>query len=223
MTDLALDIYLNYHRLDAMRAEDLGDALGLTGASLMRMGVGSHEAGWVFPMVDGSLFRVNFEVLAEDAVESVACPVSGGLLVPTMAGGGRILMLTQGAVNVAALLDMGFDAMGLAYCGSCVKDARSVVIELTRRCGWSEVVLLEERTKPGTSVSKRTRSMYADLEKALRGGRRKVSAIRPPVGINNAYGWLRSGGDADDVMAVIDGEEPATVGRYQWMKQEPAA
>jgi hypothetical protein len=142
------------------------------------------------------------------------------VLLPDGVGQQPIVVITQGAANVAALLDMGFDAIGLPYSGCRVDDVR---VMLAERPGWHEVVLLEERTKPGTNISKATRALYAELQVRLASGRRKVYSIRPPLKINNAYVWRMNGHGEDDVMAEVDAKKPRTVGRFDWMKRRQHA
>jgi hypothetical protein len=220
MNDLALDIYNADTSMHAIQVDALVKAFGIDARTWLRLRVGWHESGFVFPLVDPLPDIVNYEVLSSERWPYPACPESGGVLLPDGVGQQPIVVITQGAANVAALLDMGFDAIGLPYNGCRVDEVR---VMLAERPGWHEVVLLEERTKPGTNISKATRALYAELQARLASGHRKVYSLRPPVGVNNAYAWLKKGATEDDVMAVIDAEKPRTVGRFDWLKRRESA
>ncbi len=237
-------------RVGEQRIAALGSELGLSAASLKRIGVGwwarhnglalrssvpaDLQRGWTFPMRDASnkpvgvrLRLIDPDAIAEYGNNKIALPGSAGdgIFIPRDLGhsGKRLLLICEGPTDCAALLDMGFDAIGRPSNTSGTRSIQLYVADNTHRYGWREVVILIDRDKPGTDAARNTWQGARTLAEALVSPRRSVRICQPPIGIKDAREWLRLGADEDDVMGVIDAAEAMTVGRYDLFKKQESA
>ena len=230
------------HAITDTMVQGLADELGLSAASLRRMGLGwlnarqleqydtscSGRGCWAFPMADASGTIVGIRLRTTDgfkyAVKTGDDCIGAGIFVPRDLGqtGKPIVIVTEGPTDCAALLDIGFDAIGRPSNTGGTDMMRMLIIAQTHACNWREVVILIDRDKPGSDAAKNTWRGARSLAAALASPRRSVRICQPPIGINDARDWLKSGANEDDVMAVIDAEEAQTVGRFDWMKEGAA-
>ena len=220
--------------------DKLAEELGLSRMALINMGVGWARADqlqalgtkckgpgcWTFPMRDkGGEQIIGVRLRSTDGFKYAVDGSMQGIFVPHELGqsGKPIVIVTEGPTDCAALLDMGFDAIGRPSNTAGTDLIRNLIITRTNSCKWGEVVILIDRDKIGSDAARNTWRGARKLAEKLVSQRRSVRICQPPAGIKDARDWLNSGAGEDDVMAVIDAEEPTTVRRFDWMKKAGAA
>lgn len=230
-------------RISDQSVEQLGLELGLSPASLRRMSVGWITADqlaergtkckgrgcWSFPMRDAKDQVVGIRLRTTDgfkyAVKTGDDHMGSGIFIPRGLGesGKPVVIITEGPTDCAALLDMGFDAIGRPSNTAGTDLIKMLIIHQMHAYNWREAVILIDRDKPGSDASKNTWRGARTLAEALMSPRRSVRIIQPPKGINDARDWLKSGAGEDDLDAVIDAAKAMTVKPYEWMKRKESA
>ena len=220
-------------------AQSLADDLGLTVASLVRMGMGwvtadelhKHDTNckgrgcWTFPMLDSIEQTIGVRLRSTDGFKYAINGSMQGIFVPRDLGksGKPIVMITEGPTDCAAILDLGFDAIGRPSNTAGTDLIHRLIMTRTHDYDWREVVILIDRDKPGSDAAKNTWRGARTLADALTSPRRSVRICQPPKGINDARDWLKQGAREDCVMGVIDAGEPINVGRCEWMQPKQGA
>ena len=120
-----------------------------------------------------------------------------GLFIPSSLEAGGRLLIAEGPTDTAALLDLGFAAVGRPSCSGGVR----LLAELVRQQQPSEVVIVADSDGPG---KKGADSLAGSLVAYCP----TVRVITPPTGLKDARQWVRSGATAAEVQEVIDAAEP---------------
>lgn len=120
-----------------------------------------------------------------------------GLFIPNGLKCDRLLLVTEGPTDAAALLDMGFNAIGRPSCNV----GRSLVRAVVQARQPSEVVVVADNDVPGQRGADQ-------LAKAVLPYCRTVRVITPPSGLNDVREWKKAGATAKDVMAAIAASKP---------------
>jgi hypothetical protein len=174
----------------------LADGLGLSAESLRRLGVGwfnRYGGCWSFPMRSASGQAVGIRLRRPDGRKLTARGGHDGLFLPEgLADGGRLLV-TEGPTDCAALLDLGFHAVGRPSCTGGIK----LLVELVGQQRPAELVVVADGDGPGQRGAEALAAVLVAYAAAVR-------VIAPPVGIKDAREWRRRGATAVDVLAAID-------------------
>ena len=134
------------------------------------------------------------------------CPISGckwavsgsrqGLFVPIdlidQSLSGRRLLICEGPTDTAALLDLGFIAIGRPSCMGGVDIIRDLVTVNTP----AEVVIITDADAPGQRGADQLAAVLAAYIGDIR-------IITPPEGIKDARVWRQAGAIASDIVAAI--------------------
>ena len=182
----------------------LGQALGVTAASLARLGAAWSMGyrAWAFPMFDpaGEIVgvRLRSETGAKWAIEGShnALFVPDGGLVAELA---EEIAVCEGPTSCAALLDLGWYAIGRPSCSAYVAETVQV-------CRRRHVVIFADRDEPkkrpdGTVFYPGKIGAEA-LAKALHRQALTIKIVYPLKG-KDARAWLRAGATADVVRCVV--------------------
>ncbi|MBN2448003.1 MAG: hypothetical protein JXO22_14830, partial [Phycisphaerae bacterium] len=176
----------------------LASRLGVAPEALARLRIGWDGSAWTFPMSD-SAGRVTG--IRRRFLDGRKLSVKGGhegLFVPTDLPADGLVLIAEGPTDTAALLTLGFDAVGRPSCRGGV----GLVCDLVRD---RPAVIVADGDRPG--------QLGAEiLAVALAAQCPSVRVIRPPSGINDARAWLRSGATARHVRAVIDAADSVHLG-----------
>lgn len=179
--------------------------LGVSAESLSRLHVGWSERhrAFTFPMVDASC---NFRGVRLRSIDGHKWSVRGGregLFVAEMSAGCNapfdgpgLLLLCEGPTDTAALLDLGFSAIGRPSCtgGNAILLGLLLADDsFTPR----EVVVVADDDVPGQRGAWRLASMLVSYVP-------KVRVISPPTGIKDTRQWKREGATRADVLQAID-------------------
>jgi len=183
----------------------LADELGLTAGSLTRLGAvyaAPHRA-WAFPMRDRYDTIVGIR-LRSDRGKWAITGSHNGLFIPNIASGAAHeppdpIVICEGPTDTAAMLDLGFFAIGRPACRGCERDLAGL---LHRR----QVVILADRDEPkhrpdGTEFYPGQEGA-AHLANELLGRAATVKIILPLKG-KDARAWLAAGATHDIVAARI--------------------
>jgi hypothetical protein len=173
--------------------ERLAAVLSVSSSSLFRLGIvwaAPHRA-WAFPMYDGKRQVIGIRLRAEDGRKWAIAGSHNGLFWPSNLAGTGPLLVGEGPTDTAALLDLGYDALGRPSCAGAVE----MVVEVVHRLGRRDVVVVADTDGPGIDGADR-------LAQALTQAGRWPKVIRPLQG-KDARAWLQAGATRAVVDAVI--------------------
>ena len=179
---------------ESARLAALAEHLGLGVESLARLWAGwsQDRRGWTFPMKDAAGQVVGIRLrLGNGRKLSIKGGHEGLFLPDGLKPGGRLLMC-EGPTDAAALLDLGFPAVGRPSCTGGVKHC----VELVRRLKPEVVIVVADADEPGQRGADR-------LAALLRLYCRDVRVIAPPPPFKDTRDWKRAGATAADVEQAI--------------------
>ena len=186
---------------DLRRFADLADSLGLSFDSLRSFGIGwskMHKA-WTFPMKNARGKVTGIRLRYPNGKKLSVRGGKEGLFLPDIQPAGRLL-ICEGPTDAAALLDLGFRAIGRPSCTGGVKH----ICELAKRLKPAEVVIVADDDGPGQRGA-------GNLASTLLAYVPRYGVITPPDNINDAREWKRSGATTEDVEAVIEAAPTKTL------------
>ena len=173
----------------------LAGSLGLSVRSLQRLAVGwcaTHRA-FSFPMVDASGRVLGVRLRTASGRKFSVTGGKEGLFVPTDLDVDGRLLVTEGPTDCAALLDLGFSAVGRPSCSGGVR----LLVELVKQWRPAEVVIVSDADAVGQRGAGNLAAVLMAYSSAVR-------VITPPSGIKDARQWKQCGATGADVLAVID-------------------
>jgi 5S rRNA maturation endonuclease (ribonuclease M5) len=175
--------------------QQFAESLGLTIESLQRLKVGmqgyQHRV-WTFPMRDGDGQITGIRLRLQSGRKLSVKGSKSGLFIPDGLSGGR-LVICEGPTDTAALLDLGFDAVGRPSCSGGVTHLR----KLLQRLRPSSVVVVADSDPQGQNGAEK-------LAMDLLAYSPIVKVIVPPNGTKDARAWKNAGDTSADVEAAID-------------------
>jgi hypothetical protein len=174
---------------------NLATSLGVSAGSLRRLAIGwsSEHKAWTFPMQDVSDNVLGIRLRLPEGRKMSIRGGREGLFIPGALDQGSRLLITEGPTDCAALLDLGFNAVGRPSCNGGVK----LLVDLMQKYRPTEVVIVADGDEPGQRGAESLATVMCAYSTAVR-------IITPPVGIKDARGWKKNGATAAEVQAVID-------------------
>jgi hypothetical protein len=166
-------------------------ALGVSRESLVRLGTGWNGSAWTFPMRNHRDEIVGFRTRLENGQKLAIRGSRSGLFIPRGAIRGEIIWIVEGPSDVAAMLDMGLNAIGRPSCRGSEK-------EIQRWVRGHRVVIVSDNDGAGIGGAE-------SLERTLRGSVSSVETILPPWGMKDAREVANHGGKSDDWLILIGG------------------
>jgi len=168
----------------------LAHLLGVSAASLRRLraALSDRPGVWAFPMFDAARQAIGIRLRAEDGRKWAVAGSHNGLFWPSDLAGAGPLLVCEGPTDTAALLDLGYDALGRPSCTGAIE----MVIEAVRGLRRRDVVVVADADDPGIDGADR-------LARALTAAGRRPKVIRPLQG-KDARAWVRGGA----TRAVVD-------------------
>jgi hypothetical protein len=165
-------------------------SLGVTVESLCRLEIGwaTEFNAWSFPMKDDGGHIVGIRLRQPSGRKFAEPGGREGLFIPADLCAGGPLLVCEGPTDTAAMLDLGFDAVGRPSCRGGVR----LLTNALRRWNRPEVIVVADADGPG-----RNGGNY--LATALAAYCRSVRIITPPSGLKDARDWKRRGATSDDV------------------------
>jgi 5S rRNA maturation endonuclease (ribonuclease M5) len=173
----------------------LASELGVTPASLRRLSLGwsAKHTAWTFPMRDAHDNVLGIRLRLPDGRKLSVPGGREGLFIPGALDYRGRLLIGEGPTDTAALLDLGFDAVGRASCTGGAK----LLVEFMRRHQPAEVVIVADADAPGQRGARKLAANLAAYCRAVR-------VITPPAGVKDAREWKRHGVTHADVEAAIN-------------------
>jgi hypothetical protein len=189
----------------AVNPERLGrfaERMGLGVASLLRLRVGWSGSAWAFPMTDARGTVIGVRLRSDDGRKYAVRGSRNGLFVPVDLPAEGPLLVCEGPTSCAALLDLGFAAVGRPSCSG----GGWLVRDLLRRGARRDVVLFgdhdEAKPRPDGSVFYPGQEGADRLAADLLPAARSLKVVVPPFA-KDARDWKRDGATRDVVNAVI--------------------
>jgi hypothetical protein len=197
--------------------DDLAVRLGVTADSLNRLGIGwafdsqtrkGHtpevfDAGemyrecsnrvWAVPMFNAVMETVGIMLRRDDGNKLAVAGGKVGLFIPSNLPRADYLLICEGLTDTAAILDLGFAAIGRPSCTG----GRQLAVDFVRSQNIASVVILADNDAPGQFGA-------SSLAGSLRLYIHDVRVIAPPPGIKDGRAWRIAGATAADMQAAID-------------------
>ncbi len=162
--------------------------------SLLQLGTSCRGRGcWTFPMMDAAASVVGIRLRTEDGFKYAIAGGKQGLFIPTGLDTPDRLFVAEGATDTAALLDLGFAAVGRPSCNSGAR----ILVGLVNSLRPSEIVIVGDGDEPGIRGAE-------SLTAVLRAYVRIVRTIYPPDGIKDVRAWKNSSSDTRAVKADLE-------------------
>ena len=177
----------------------LADDLGLSVESLQRLSAGwsSEHGAWTFPMVGTGGRVVGIRLRLAGGRKLAIRGGREGLFLPAGIDPGGRLLVCEGPTDCAALLDLGFHAVGRPSCRGGVAH----LVALVNRLWPADLVIVADADGPGQRGADALAAKLAAYVQAVR-------VITPPRGLKDARVWKRAGATRGDVQAAINAAEP---------------
>lgn len=184
-------------------ANPLAEKLGISENSLQRLRLGYDTKNYVFPMWDGHRELIGMRLRTPDGNKFSVTGSKNGLFWPVdvFEDSKNLLFICEGPTDCAALLDMGFDAIGRPSCSGGTEFIKTLLEGHDR-----QVVIMSDKDTPKTAPD--GRKFCPGQEGAYRLGAvikslcRSVRVIKPCVG-KDVRQWYNKGATAAAVMAVV--------------------
>ncbi len=180
------------------RAEVLGLQLGLSYKSLKRLLVGwlPEHSAWTFPMWDGKGRMIGIRLRGLNNQKWSITGSFNGIFWPTTVSRKATtrLIICEGPTDCAALLDLGFDAIGrpsnlagTKYILEFLEGARRDVVimadnDTKSRATWEGAIKLADVIKPLTA---------------------SLNVLVPPSDYKDIRGWYQGGGTHEDLEKIL--------------------
>jgi hypothetical protein len=185
------------------------ESMGLSPESLRRLRVGwSHQhRAFTFPMHDAGGNVLGIRLRLVDGRKLSVRGGHSGLHIPAKLGQPQTLLFTEGPTDCAAMLDLGFAAVGRASCIGGVELATNLVRQLNPTL----VVVCGDNDPPDDRGRGPGLDGAIALAKALAFTANRVKVLLPPAGIKDLRAWKIAGATAADVTAAIKAAPPVKV------------
>ena len=174
---------------------ELAQSLGVSADSLQRLGLGwsDKHGAWSFPMRDAGGNVRGIRLRAPDGRKFAVSGSKDGLFIPEGLAFETALLICEGPTDMAAMLDLGFEAIGRP---SCTGGTR-LLAELLSNKRPPEVVIVGDHDEPGQRGADSLASTLVVYCPAVR-------VIWPPEGVKDARAWLLAGATREDVLRAIE-------------------
>ncbi|QDU95189.1 toprim domain-containing protein [Lignipirellula cremea] len=174
----------------------LADSLGLSVASLQRLGVGwsAEHGATTWPMRDVTGVVLGIRLRLASGRKFAVRGGHEGLFLPRDLPDGGVLLICEGPTDTAAMVELGFAAVGRPNCTGGVR----LLVDLVRCRSAGEVVIVADIDPHGAG-----RRGADSLAAVLVAYSTTVRVIEPGIG-KDAREWLQRGGTRADVLTAID-------------------
>lgn len=185
-------------QLTAGKLNTLAFSLGVSTQSLKRLRIGSDDGAHTFPMSDsqGQVIGIRRRLPSGGKLSVIGS--KNGLFIPTGLKDDGPLLIVEGESDLAAALDLGFDAFGRPNCNS--------KIEMTAKAakGRSEIVIIGDADAPGRAGAQKLADALA-LHYPI------VKITYPPEGMKDLRQWFRAGLSREVLQQLIQRAKPIEV------------
>jgi len=182
--------------------------LGLGAKSLIRFGVGwsLRDSFSSWPMFDHRGWMVGINRRFPDGTKKIVTGHRAGLYMPAdlpqdLACVEGMLLVTEGATDSVAALDLGFWAVGRFSC----THGTELLVRLVSRIKPARLVLVGDADEPG-------RRGVESLASVLLAYVRQLRVVFPPQPHKDLRAWKQAGTTFEDLMRAIDAARPRRLG-----------
>ncbi len=178
------------------RVADLAATLGLSVDALQRLRVGWSEChrAWTFPMSNAGGDVLGIRLRRPNGFKFSVSGGRDGLFIPTDLRDAGALFVAEGPTDCAALLDLGFNAVGRPSCTGGTK----LLVDLVKRRRPAQVVIVSD-----VDAHERGQRGAENLAAVLVAYAASVRIIAPASG-KDAREWKQRGAMHGDIQAAID-------------------
>ena len=184
-------------KIDLGELDAFAESLGLSVAGLHRLRIGWSEQNrvWSFSM-HGPDSRVRgIRLRAWSGKKWAVKGGRDGVFLPMGLTFREPLLLPEGPTDTAALLDLGFEAIGRPHC----RGGTRIIQEIVRQKKPPGVVIVSDR-----DANRAGQDGAEALALSLLAYCPSVRVVQPPPGINDARAWLLAGATAGDLQKFIN-------------------
>jgi len=171
---------------------DLARELGVSRESLRRLRVGWTGWAWTFPMVNARGATIGIRLRRPDGSKLAEKGSRQGLFTPSKLTGNAPLLITEGPTDLAAALDLGFDAIGRPSCAGGIE----LVSSYLRLTGRQDVVVFADSDSAGRAGADALAKSVALVA--------RVRIAAPPPQFKDLRAWVRGGARREHVDGVIE-------------------
>lgn len=171
---------------------DLARELGVSPASLRRLRVGWNGWAWTFPMVNARGATIGIRLRRPDGSKLAEKGSRQGLFIPLGGAGTGPLLITEGPTDLAAALDLGFEAIGRPSCSGGIE----LVSSYLRLTGRQDVVVFADSDSAGRQGAQALAKSIALVA--------RVRIAAPPLQFKDLRAWVRSGARREQLNAAIE-------------------
>jgi hypothetical protein len=184
--------------VDPGRLDRLARGLGLSVDGLRRLGIGwcQSSRAWSFPMTDGCDRVIGIRLRTGGGSKFTVRGGHAGLFLPADFDGSGLILVCEGPTDTAALLDLGFQAVGRPSCTGGAKPLTA----LLKRHHPAEVIIMADGDQRGQDGA-------LSLVQRLVIHVQRLRLITPPAPIKDARAWRRAGATHQNVLAAIANAE----------------
>lgn len=178
MATMARKFYLACDEEQQVNADE---RLGISHQSLRRLGMGwcASQSANTFPMFRHNRRVIGIRMRGTDGRKWAIKGSKQGLFIPSGLSDAKALFICEGPTDTAAMLDLGFAAIGRPSC----MGATELIVEVAAN---RYVIIMADGDGPGMDGA--TRLAYA-LKKIAR----RVITMSPPAGYKDVRAWYRGG------------------------------
>jgi len=182
---------------------ELSKELGLSMESLARLNVGYFRKCFTFPMRNGQNEYVGIRMRAKTKKFAIKGGKNGIFWpIGVFAESREILFICEGPTDTAALLDLGFEAIGRASCNT----GKNYIIEMIENKDRAVVIMGdkdEAKYRPDGTVYYPGQEGALQLAQDLKEHVQHIRIIKPPKA-KDCRAWVQSGATAKMVMTLVD-------------------
>ena len=181
--------------VDPKRLAGFAESLGVSVTSMHRLRVGwlQESGAWTFPMTDSDGNVRGIRLRLRNGRKLAVKGGHDGLFIPSDLSVGGRLLIAEGPSDTAALLDLGFDAVGRPSCSGGIKLLSDRLTQLKM----DEAVIVADSDQPGEQGAQNLASMLRIYVPV-------VKLITPPGGLKDAREWKQHGATTAEVEAVLE-------------------
>jgi len=171
-----------YIACDEEQQVDADERIGVSHGSLRRLGMGwcASQSANTFPMFRHERRLVGIRMRGKDGRKWAIKGSKQGLFIPRGLDEHKVVFICEGPTDTAAMLDLGFNAIGRPSC----MGATDLICEFV--AGRSAVAIMADRDGPGMDGAER-------LAHSLRSIVGKVLVMSPPDGHKDVRAWYCGG------------------------------
>ena len=170
--------------------------LGLTPTSLERLGcvrANQHRHAFAFPMVNATGDVVGIRLRHDNNSKSTVKGSRAGLFVPMDIGLQGLLLICEGPTDTAAMLSLGFDAVGRPSCLGQVSMLRQLLLLFNPM---PDIVICADHDGAGLDGARVLATGLLPISQSVR--------IIKPAKHNDVREWVADGATQEKVLCVIE-------------------